>query len=712
MRRIVGLTLLLCLLLAGSGLAPAGAQDARLKELRTLDSHFPPPAPASKDEWQEQAEKIRTRIRLAMGIWPPPEMAEPQPTIHSRRELEGYSIEAIYFESLPGFYVTGNLYRPLQEGDKPAPVVLCPHGHWHEGRFFDAGEQGARNLIASGAERFESAARNPIQARCVQLARMGCVVLQWDMIGYADADQISLDRAHGFREQDKATAVTEEGWLLFSPQAESHLQSVMGLQTLNALQAVRVAQSLPGVDPERIAITGASGGGTQTFITAAIEPEIAAAFPAVMVSTGMQGGCTCENACLLRIGIGNVDIAGCIAPRPLGLTAADDWTRTMPDDGFPQLQRLYGLFDAKGRVELTPLLHFPHNYNHVSRVALYNWINKIFDLGFETPVLESDFQRLEPEQLTVWNDEHPLPTSGLDFERQLLQRWHEETESTLREAVQVAGEDDAKSFLEIVRPAIETLVDREPADYQKPEFELVEKRDEGDALIMRGVLASDSDDQRRPVFFHYPKDWNGQVTMVLHADGIAGVAALLDDPESEVAAVAKAGGCVAAIDLLGQHPQDGLEGDAQPLVREDRLAAAYTYGYNPPLLVHQAQDALMFVAFIRGHERDAQRLTLLGIDAMAPVVALAGAVAGDAVDACEVAPGGFRFADVDDIQHPSFLPGGARYLDLPGILALHAPRPLTIRTESPDDYAATQKIYAAAGAPDHLQLQEGKSADP
>lgn len=708
MRMTVGFMLLLCFLLSSLGSLPAGAQDARLQELRTLDSHFPPPAPVSKDEWQEQAEDIRTRIRVATGVWPRPQLAEPKPTIHSRRELEGYSVEAIYFESLPGLYVSGNLYRPLQQNDKPAPVVLCPHGHWREGRFYDAGEREARKLIASGAERFESAARNPIQARCVQLARMGCVVLQWDMIGYADADQISLDRAHGFREQDKATAVTDEGWLLFSPQAESHLQSVMGLQTLNALQAVRVAQALPSVDPERIAMTGASGGGTQTFITAAIEPEIAAAFPAVMVSTGMQGGCTCENACLLRVGIGNVDIAGCIAPRHLGLTAADDWTRTMPADGFPQLRRLYGLFDVQDRVELTPLLHFGHNYNHVSRVALYNWVNMVFDLGHPTPVLESDFQRLQPEQLTVWNEEHPQPAGGLDFERQLLQRWHQDTDKTLRKAVEPPAEDEGKSFREIAGAAIETLVDRDPGDHSDLEFELVEKRDEGGALVMRGVLTSDIGRQRRPVFFHYPEDWNGEVTMILHPDGIAGVIALLEDPESDVAAIAKAAGCVAAIDLLGQHPEDGLEGDSQPLVRDDRLAAAYTYGYNPPLIVRRTHDALLFAAFIRGHERDAQRLSMIGIDGMAPVVALAGAVAGDSLDACEVEPDGFRFANVDDIQDPGFLPGGARYLDLPGILALHAPRSLTIHTESPDDYSVTRKIYAAAGAAEELSFGKRK----
>ncbi len=76
-------------------------------------------------------------------------------------------------------------------------------------------------------------------------------------------------------------------------------------------------------------------------------------FPAVMVSTGMQGGCTCENACGLRVGTGNIEIAALTAPRPLGMTAADDWTRTMPVDGYPELQKLYSLFQKKDQVNFS-----------------------------------------------------------------------------------------------------------------------------------------------------------------------------------------------------------------------------------------------------------------------------------------------------------------------------------------------------------------------
>jgi hypothetical protein len=108
----------------------------------------------------------------------------------------------------------------------------------------------------------------------------------------------------------------------------------------------------------------------------------------------MQGGCTCENACGLRVATGNIEIAALIAPRPLGMTAANDWTRDMAKDGFPQLQGLYGLYGKKDNVALFPALHYGHNYNHVARVSMYGWFNQYWGLGFQAPVLEREFQVL------------------------------------------------------------------------------------------------------------------------------------------------------------------------------------------------------------------------------------------------------------------------------------------------------------------------------
>ncbi|QDS86903.1 Acetyl xylan esterase (AXE1) [Rosistilla ulvae] len=677
-------------------------------ELTTLDSHFPMQVPASKQAIEAQNEHVRTMLRLANGLIPMPELADPQPTIYGRREMDGYSIEKIYFESLPGFYVTGNLYRPEGATDA-APIVLSAHGHWTDGRFYDAGDKAARAAIAMGAERFESAAHNVIQARCVQFARMGCVVLNWDMVGHADSQQISIDRIHGFRTQAAEIENTADGWLLFSPQAESHLQSPMGLQTINTLQAVRVAQMLPGVDASRIAMTGASGGGTQTFVAAAIQPAITAAFPAVMVSTGMQGGCTCENACYLRIDGGNIHIASCIAPRWLGMTAADDWTRTMPTDGFPELQRVYELFGAKNRVSLAPAIHFRHNYNHVSRVACYAMLNKAFGLGLQEPILESDFQRLTAEELTVWDAEHPAPPAGLDFERKLLKAWHESTQRKLQLTLAVA-EDKGAEFRDVAGPAVEAMVGYRPDEAAaKAEFDLASKQEINGSLVMTGDLTSAGDADKLPVYFNYPDQWNGNVTLVADVGGIAAVEKRLADPESEYAKLLASGTCIATCDLPAAEGDD--EGTKQKLVRQDRLAACFTYGYNRALLLRRAKSLLTLAQFMRNHDRTPKQIQMDGLGEAGPIVAVAGAVAGPLVDGCRINRGDFRFQDVANIADANFVPGGARYLDLPGILALHAPRPLEVHGGAKGTFDATEAQYKKMGALGSLKFAVPKSAD-
>src|SRR5207249_440558 len=209
----------------------------------------------------------------------------------------------------------------------------------------------------------------------------------------SDAQQLSRDLVHGFKKQ-RPEMNTTENWGLFSPQAEAHLLSAMGLQTWNSIRSLDFLLSLPEVDPDRIAMTGASGGGTQTMILAAIDPRLSLSFPAMMVSTAMQGGCTCENASLLRVNSGNVEIAALFAPKPQGVTAAHDWTKDMATHGFPELQQLYALVGAQDNVMLQRGEHFPHNYNAVTRSGFYTWLNRHFKLGKSEPVIEDDYEPL------------------------------------------------------------------------------------------------------------------------------------------------------------------------------------------------------------------------------------------------------------------------------------------------------------------------------
>src|ERR1043165_6151852 len=384
---------------AASRALPEGKlpDDKRLEPLKDLDGYFPFTVPKSKGEWEKRAERVRKQILISQGLWPMPTKTPLNPVIHSKVDRGEYTVENVFFESAPGFFVTRNLYRPKNVNGQ-VPAVLFAHGHWSNARLTETPPAELRREIADGEERFEQGGRSRFQSMCVQLARMGCVVWQWDMLGNSDSQQLSADLVHGFKKQ-RPEMNTAENWGVYSPQAESHLQSIMGLQTWNSIRSLDFLLTLPEVDPTRIAITGASGGGTQTMLLAAIDPRVTLSFPAVMVSTAMQGGCTCENASLLRVDTGNIEFAALFAPKPQGMTCANDWTKEMSTKGFPELKQIYALLGAPNNVMLKRGEHFPHNYNAVSRSAFYTWLNRHFKLGQKEPVIERDYEPLSRDQL-------------------------------------------------------------------------------------------------------------------------------------------------------------------------------------------------------------------------------------------------------------------------------------------------------------------------
>ena len=331
--------------------------------------------------------------------------------VHGLVDRDGYTVEKVYFESFPGHFVTGNLYRPKGRSGK-LPAVLCPYGHWNNGRFMEEGVKQVRKQITEGAERFEDGGRHPLQARCVQLARMGCIVFHYDMEGYADSRQISIDVAHHLTKR-RPEMDTPEHWGLFSVQSGiARLQNVMGIQTYNSIRALDWLHTLPDVDRDRIAVSRREAAAARKrFCWRRSIRGVKVAVPAVMVSTAMQGGCTCENCCYLRVGTGNIELAGLIAPRPLCCLAADDWTHEIMTKGLPELKKLYGLYGAKDDVMAKALLQFPHNYNYVSRAVMYPWINKHFKLGLEKPIVEEDFEAAD-DRRDVGVGQRPSPPAG------------------------------------------------------------------------------------------------------------------------------------------------------------------------------------------------------------------------------------------------------------------------------------------------------------
>src|SRR5207247_4035523 len=101
---------------------------------------------------------------------------------------------------------------------------------------------------------------------------------------------------------------------------------------------------LPDVDKNRIGATGASGGGSQTFLLAAVDDRVKCSVPVNMVSAYMQGGCLCENAPGLRVGSDNVEVSAAFAPRPqLLVSCTGDWTSKVPVEEWPAVKKVYDL---------------------------------------------------------------------------------------------------------------------------------------------------------------------------------------------------------------------------------------------------------------------------------------------------------------------------------------------------------------------------------
>ena len=328
-------------------------------------------------QWRRRAGRVREGILRGAGLLPPPKKCSLNPIIHSRRDHDGYSVENVAFESLPGFFVTGNIYRP-KLGKPPYAAVLCPHGHFtHPG----------------GGGRF----RPDMQLRCATLARMGAIVFSYDMVGWGDSTQTTHDHPY-----------------------------VLALQLWNSIRCLDFLESLGEVDMKRVGITGASGGGTQAFLLAAVDDRVSVSIPVVMASAHFFGGCNCESGMPIHRSefhvTNNADIAALASPRPqLLISCGEDWTKNNPRVEFPYIQNVYRLCGAADKVENVHLAAEGHDYGPSKRAAAFRFLAK--HLGLELSrvadpacyegIDESGVTVERPDLLRVFDDRHPRPSRAL-----------------------------------------------------------------------------------------------------------------------------------------------------------------------------------------------------------------------------------------------------------------------------------------------------------
>jgi len=669
--------------------------DRRLGELKDLRGYFPFTPSDSPEDWRERAEYVKRQIKVAAGVWPEPENTEIKATLHGKVDRDDYTVEKVFFESSPGLFVTGNLYRPKGK-QGPFPMILSPHGHFAEGRFYDSGEKRVKEDIKAGAEKYEVGGRTPLQARCVQLARMGCMVFHYDMLGYADGFSLSFKLIHGFAKQRPAMS-SEKNWGLFSAQSELRLINALGLQTLNSICALDWVSSLPEVDTKRIGITGASGGGTQTFILAAIDDRISAAFPAVMVSTAMQGGCTCENATYLRIDTGNIEFAALLAPRPIGMSAANDWTKEIETKGLPELKQHFKMMGVPENV-VGKYYPFPHNYNYVSRAMMYEFFNQHFKLGMTSPIIEPDYQPLTREELTVWNKKYPGPPSDEQSEIKILHSLARNNADQIKRLTPKDSESLAQ-YRKIVGGAIEVMVGRAfpAADDVKAE-NLSEEEKQGYRQYQT-LLKNERYQEATPTLFLLPNQWNQKVVIWLHDQGKSGLLQKNGSLAAPIQRLVDAGTAVAGVDVFyqGDSNQGQPAPTEMPVVKNPREFAGYTLGYNHPVFSKQIHDILNVISFSKNHESKPQSISLVGFGFSGVRAAAACAHSPELITQLAVDTGGFHFSEITQIRDLRLWPGAVKYGDVNGLLSLCQPASLWIAGDSATVPELVQATYNSAG---------------
>ena len=323
--------------------------------------------------WQKRAAIIRTGILRAARLEPLPKRTPLNVVTHDRRERSGYSVENVMLETLPGFFLAGNLYRPASaDPSGKKPIVLIPQGHFPHDRFNADHQQLAATF-----------------------ARMGALVFLYDMVGRGESRQVN-----------------------------HHNPQALTLQLWNSMRVLDFLLGLPDADPTRVGMAGASGGGTQTFLCAAVDERVTVSAPVVMVSSWVYGGCECEIGMPIHRGpdyaSNNAEIAALAAPRPqLIVSCGTDWTQTVPTREYPYIRNIYKLFGHADNVRNVHLAAESHDFGPSKRQAVYDFFAQRLGLTREGVALPDG--RIDEAPNTVEADEtlhaidaaHPLPASAL-----------------------------------------------------------------------------------------------------------------------------------------------------------------------------------------------------------------------------------------------------------------------------------------------------------
>lgn len=311
-------------------------------------------------DWPAWREKTLASLRKALGLEQLPKRTPLNARVVGRLDRRDYIVEKVVFETRPNFYMTANFYR-LKELKGRVPAVLCVHGHAMDGK-----------------------ANYAVQTRAINYARAGWVALAVDATGHGERVHIGHRRTFAII----TTGMTLEG-----------------VQVWDNMRAVDYLLTRPEVDPRRIAISGASGGGNQTMYTAALDERLAVAVPVASVST-LRGqiftdngiGCQCE--CipdLMRYGLENATVLALVAPRPL-CQVNDRRDPVFPyqyaSEAARHIARFYEAVGHPDRYRFATISARQqwHGYHGLARTEAHRWLDKWFNNLSE----ESTFRDVQP----------------------------------------------------------------------------------------------------------------------------------------------------------------------------------------------------------------------------------------------------------------------------------------------------------------------------
>jgi len=320
-------------------------------------------------QWKSRSGDLSSCIRETLGLQRIHRTPVTAAVKNSKRQYDGYTVENIAIETLPGFYLAGSLYVPTGHSGK-LPAMLCPNGHFVSGRY-----------------------RPDHQLRCAMLARMGVIAVSYDLVGYGES--------------------------ILQLEESDHRRSLTAtIQMINNLRMLDFIYGLAAVDTSRIGITGASGGGSQSILVTALDDRIKLSVPVVMVSSYFSGGCPCETGAGHHFcggGTNNVEIAAMAAPRPqLLISDGNDWTADFPAIDLPYLKQVYSLYNQEDLIQNVHLPNDKHDYGPAKRQAMYAFVAEHFSL--ETPPFKDPSGHFSEEGCVV-EEEAKLYTFEMDSQK-------------------------------------------------------------------------------------------------------------------------------------------------------------------------------------------------------------------------------------------------------------------------------------------------------